>query len=204
MKESVKEICDLGVEYVKIEPALPTDVSRPCQDLSPDPIDFAQNLYETIMYVEKEQLNIKIDTAYFAKPATGYYCGMAEGNFTVTPEGFIIPCVEVARSTDPYFENLFVGKITSENVNINSKNIEYLKTLKYENFEGGCRSCKYRLICLGGCPMANIWQGGLPVKKSKYTCVIMHYFLPKIMLAISKNERILNILIEEPKIKKEV
>lgn len=204
MKECINDVCDLGVKYIKFEPALPTAVSRGSDDISPNPVDFANNLFDVILYVRSNNLDVKIDTAYFTKPADGYYCGMSKGNFTITPEGYIIPCVEVARKTDPYFDRLFLGNVKLDGININEDNKQFLKTLHYNNYAGGCSSCKNRLICLGGCPMANIWQGGFPLKKSKYTCLIMNQFLPKILLAISKDEKILDILIEDPEIKKEV
>ncbi len=81
---------------------------------------------------------------------------------------------------------------------IYDKNVEFLSNLSYNKQKGGCSNCEYRFICLGGCPMANIWQGGLPIKKSNFTCVVEHTLIPKLLSKIIENERIMQVVMENP------
>ncbi len=175
-----------------------TDVSRGTKSLQPDPAVFANKLLEAIEYVADNELPILIDTGYFTKPTIGKYCGLGNGNFTVTPEGMITSCVEVSRKNDPYSDTIMFGKITDK-VEINEDKLEKLDKINYNNQKGGCSNCQYRLICLGGCPMANIWQNGLPLKKSAFTCTVEHTLLPKLLLKIIENKKIMNVIMENTK-----
>lgn len=195
MKEIVDIVANLGIDVIKLEPCLMTDVSRGSRSLQPDPIVFANHLLEVIEYVADKNLPIKVDTGYFSRPSTGKYCGMGDGNFIVTPEGMITACVEVARKRDPYAEKIFIGEI-NDGVKIYDSNVRFLNSLHYSNQLGGCNECDLRLICLGGCPMANIWENGFPVRKSQYTCIIEHEFLPKLLLMILNNKRIMDVVME--------
>lgn len=197
LREIATILCELGVKVVKFEPCLMTDVSRGTKNLQPDPKIFANKLLDVIEYIAVNNLNLLVDTGYFTKPTIGKYCGMGNGNFTVTPEGMITPCVEVGRKSDPYANKLMIGEI-SDDVVIYDKNVEFLSNLSYNKQKGGCSNCEYRFICLGGCPMANIWQGGLPIKKSNFTCVVEHTLIPKLLSKIIENERIMQVVMENP------
>lgn len=198
MKEIVDELLKLKVSIVKFEPCLMTDVSRGTKLLQPDPIEFATQLMNVIEYIASNDLPIMIDTGYFSKPTTGKYCGMGNGNFTVTPDGLITSCVEVSRKCDPYAEKVIFGEVKHE-VEINEDNMQFLSQLHYKHQKGGCKECEYRLICLGGCPMANIWQNGLPLTKSNFTCTIEHVLLPKLLSRMIEEEKIIKVICENPK-----
>lgn len=202
LKEIVKELQNIGVKLVKFEPCLMTDVSRGEKSLQPDPRIFAEKLVEVIEYVANNNVELMIDTGYFSKPMDGHYCGMADGNFTITPENMITSCVEVSRKNEPYSDKVMIGEIKNS-VLLNDNNIDFLKNLHYKNQRGGCCKCEYRFICLGGCPMANIWQNGLPLTKSQFTCIVEHIFLPKILTKMIENDKIINVMCEEPLIKYE-
>ena len=198
MKQIIDKLIEMKVPVVKMEPCLMTDVSRGTKSLQPDPAVFANKLLEAIEYVADNELPILIDTGYFTKPTIGKYCGLGNGNFTVTPEGMITSCVEVSRKNDPYSDTIMFGKITDK-VEINEDKLEKLDKINYNNQKGGCSNCQYRLICLGGCPMANIWQSGLPLKKSAFTCTVEHTLLPKLLLKIIENKKIMNVIMENTK-----
>ena len=197
MKDIVDELLELKISAVKFEPCLMTDVSRGTISLQPNPIAFADSLLEVIEYIANNNFPILIDTGYFTKPTLGKYCGLGNGNFTVTPQGKITSCVEVSRSSDPYSDIIIFGKI-EENVEIDNKKLDFLESINYKNQHGGCSKCPYRLICLGGCPMANIWQNGLPLTKSKFTCQVEHAFLPRLLLKLIENDKIINVIMENP------
>lgn len=196
MKESALRAVQLGVKAIKIEPALSSEISRGKRMVEPDPELYAQQLLKLIKYVAKKKLPLQIDTGFFTKPASGFYCGMADGNFTLTPEGLVTSCVEVARSTDPFINKVGIGSVTKNDLVLNTANISFLETLHYTNQKGGCKNCPYRMICLGGCPMANIWRNGLPLKKSAYTCALEHALLPDLLLMMAKNPIIMNVVME--------
>lgn len=200
MREIVNELINLKVKVVKLEPCLINDISRGTKQLQPSAKDYANNLIDVIEYVANNELDILIDTGYFTRPTTGNYCGMGDGNFVVTPEKMITSCVEVAKMQDPYSDIVMFGKITDE-IEIDLKKQKFLKKLNYENQKGDCRTCNLRLICLGGCPMANIWENGFPLTKSNYTCMLEKIFLPKILSKISQNENIIQVIMENPVMK---
>ncbi len=197
MREIIDEMKNIGVKVIKFEPCLMTDVSRGEISLQPNPKEYALALVDAIEYVANNNIDIMIDTGYFSKPMDGNYCGMAEGNFTITPEGMITSCVEVSRKSEPYSNKVMIGKI-EEKVNLNNENIDFLKNLNFKNQIGGCCKCELKFMCLGGCPMANIWQNGLPLSKSQFTCTVEHIFLPKILTKMIENDKIINVMCEDP------
>jgi len=194
MKEIVNDICVLGVEVIKFEPVSCTDVSRGENDLEPNPVIFANKLIEVIEYIANNNLPVMIDTGYFCKPTENNYCGIARGNFILTPEGMITSCVEVARKADPYQKEIMIGKFNRNSIDFFENN--FLNKLHPDNYMGGCKECNLKMICLGGCPMSNIWENGIPIKKSKYTCELQHEFLPKLLFKIATNPKVMDVIME--------
>jgi len=199
MKDTVDLLVGLGVKTVKFEPALATDVSRATQEMEPDPKQYAEQLLDTIKYVAEKGYDIAIDTGYFSEPSTDYYCGMPTGNKILTPHGFITSCVEVSSCTDPYSSKIMVGKVGYDGVKFNEETQKFLSTLHYTN-QKGCKSCNIRLICHGGCPGANIWRGGFPLRKSSYTCTVEHSLVPPLLLLLATDDRIAKVIMEDPSI----
>lgn len=197
LRSTVDLLHGLGVRTVKFEPALITDVSRVSGDIEPDPKMYAEALLDVIQYVADENLDLKIDTGFFSEPSDDYYCGMGISNRIVTPHGRVTSCVEVARPDDPHAEFVMVGEVGKAKLLIDSKKRKQLLTLHYKNQVGGCKSCNLRLICHGGCPMANIWRNGLPLRKSMFTCVVEKTLLPKLLLLIALNPKVAEVIVEE-------
>ncbi len=197
MRESVEEIANLGVKVLKLEPAIVTEVSRGTVNLMPNALQYAHALLEVIDFVARSGLNLKIDTGFFSPPSEGHYCGISTGNRILTPNGFLTACVEVARPTDPFADPVIFGKVKrNSRVEENQQRVKKLQTLHPINYLGGCGKCNLSLLCLGGCPMSNIWQNGFPVRKSKYTCAIEHAFLPELLLKIAVDKRVANVILE--------
>lgn len=196
MIESILRCIDMGIKTVKIEPALSSEISRGGKPIEPNPISYARQLLKLIKYIAEMNLPLQIDTGFFTKPATGSYCGMAKGNFTLTPDGLVTSCVEVAKRSDPYASYVSMGSFVGNCLTINEVNQKWLNHLNYKNQWGGCRNCQLRMICLGGCPMANIWRNGLPLTKSSFTCILEHEFLPELLLSMANDPIIMNVVME--------
>lgn len=197
MIDGAKLIRSMGVRVIKFEPAIISQNSRGEKNLQVDPKEYSKNLLKLIDYVVENELDIMIDTGFFTKPSEGSYCGIAKGNFVLTPQGKITSCVEVGKTSDLYSEKIMIGDITENKIEINHENIEFLKMLNYRNQIGGCKECELRMICLGGCPMSNIWENGLPLKKSPFTCVISKIIVPEILNRLIKNDYYSKVLIED-------
>lgn len=196
MTKNIDLMASIGVKVIKFEPAIISEVSRGEYSLQPDPIKYSKKLIEAIDYILKKDLDIMLDTGFFTKPSTGSYCGIAGGNFVLTPEGMITSCVEVAKLKDPYSEKIMIGKISNNTVIQNEDNLVFLKKLNYKNQLGGCSKCDLRMICLGGCPMSNIWYSGIPLRKSNFNCQIAKTLIPMILKKIIEDQRVTNILME--------
>ena len=198
MNSIIDELVALNIEVVKFEPSLSTNVSRYDGEIDPDPVKYARALLGSIKYIADRNLNLVIDTGFFAEPSNDYYCGMPTGNMVVTPHGLITSCVEVARSTDPYSEVLIYGILKNKKASLWKDRLSFLNNMHFRNQIGGCKICNLRLICHGGCPMANIWENGIPIKKSSFTCKIEHELIPGLLLMIAERKDIAKIVIEEP------
>ena len=197
MTESIYKVVALGCKVLKIEPVLISEISRGSKSLETKPSIYAKKLLEAIQLIADEALPLQIDTGFFTKPSINYYCGMAEENMTLTPDGLLTPCVEVTKADEPYAEKILLGNIDSNGIKILEERKFFLKELHYKNQLGGCQICNLRMFCLGGCPMANIWRNGLPLKKSEYTCTLEHSFLPNLLLKIAENPIIMEVVMEE-------
>lgn len=191
----VDMLVDLGVKVMKIEPCLMTDISRGNLSLQPDPKEFANKLIEVIEYIADNNLPLLLDTGYFSKPSNANYCGINSGNFTVTPSGMVTPCVEISKKDDPYADKLMIGEINNR-VHINIENLQYINKIGVDNQIGGCCACNLKKICKGGCPMANIWQNGLPLKKSSFTCAVEKIFIPKLLSLMIIKPHVRQIVLE--------
>ena len=194
--QTIDDVLNLRVKRIKIEPVLSTAVSRSGKAMEPNPVEYADRLLKAVEYVASLKIEFKIDTGYFTEPSTGFYCGISDPNKTVTPEGLITACVEVSRQNDPYAETVIYGKIINGNICFDSNKRNLLRSLHFNNQQGGCIDCNLRLICQGGCPMANIWRSGFPYKKSGFTCAVEKFLIPKLLLGIAENPEIGKVVLD--------
>ena len=189
IKDTLDDIASLGVDMVKIEPSYATDTSRGGKSLNPGAKDFATALFDAIKHAA--QLGMKLDTGFFSEPSSGYYCGIANVNRTVTPHGLITRCVEVARPNDPYSNRIICGTISKNKLIVGSE----LEGVHYS--ERVCKSCNLRLICHGGCPMFSIWEHGFPITKSTFVCTVEHELLPALLYELAVNPALANVVIDD-------
>ncbi|MFH1648312.1 MAG: radical SAM protein [Patescibacteria group bacterium] len=197
--DSIDLLLSLGVKTIKIEPVLTNEISRGSIKLEPDPKEFATTLMEAIEYVALNSTKypgIKLDTGFFGKPTSGYYCGMSRQNVTVTPYETVTSCVEIVRLEDPFAEKVIFGNLTKDGIKVNQEKREWLSNVHFSNYAGGCPSCKYRLICAGGCPIHNIWRGGLPIRKSEFTCKVEHTLLPNLLTSMAEDAKIRSVVLD--------
>jgi uncharacterized protein len=197
MRDTADKVHALGVDSIKFEPALATDVSRANAEMEPDPQVYAEELLQTILYIAEQGYDLTVDTGFFSEPALDHYCGMAVSNRVVTPQGKVTACVEVARSTDPYASLLLIGEIKDGKMAIDPERRKALLGFHADGQIGGCSTCNLKMLCHGGCPMANIWRGGLPLRKSMFTCTLEKVFLPKLLLMLAEDPRISGIVMED-------
>jgi uncharacterized protein len=196
MCETIEKVHSLGVNAIKFEPALATDISRADKNIEPDPKEYAEALLEAIRYIAEQDYDMTVDTGYFAEPSTEYYCGMALSNRIITPHGKITSCVEVARPEDPYASTVMIGQIEHGRMVVSEAKRDGLLAMHYKYQIGGCSDCDLRLICHGGCPMSNIWKGGLPIRKSLFTCVVEKTILPKLLMLLAEDPQIASVVME--------
>lgn len=197
MRESIEEIASLGVKVIKLEPAIVTRISRGTASLMPRAKEYAHALLDAIDFASSSGLGVKIDTGFFSPPSEEHYCGISTGNRILTPHGLFTACVEVARPGDPFADPVIFGKVMrNSRIKEDRQRLATLGKLHPSNYIGGCGQCNLGLLCLGGCPMSNIWQNGFPVRKSPYTCVIEHEFLPQLLWRIATNDQVAKTVLE--------
>ena len=196
LQQTIDEIIAMGVKILKLEPVLATDISRATKEMEPNPIKYAGALLNIMEHVAELGVDLKIDTGYFAEPSDEDYCGITHNNKTITPDGLVTACVEVAKEIDPYANLIIFGKIEGQRIIMNQDWLKLLESLHYSN-QAECAKCNLRLICQGGCPMDNVWRSGFPPKKSSFTCAVGHKFIPALLLKIAENSRFAEVVFND-------
>ena len=196
LHQTADEIIEMGVKTLKLEPVLATDVSRATKEMEPNPTKYSEALLDVIGYIAELSVDLKIDTGYFAEPSDEDYCGITHNNKTITPDGLVTACVEVAKETDPYASPIIFGKVEGKRITMNQNRLKLLESLHYSN-QAECAKCNLRFICQGGCPMANIWRSGFPPKKSSFTCAVAHKLIPSLLLKIAEDPKLADVVFND-------
>lgn len=200
LRNTLDELMEMGVNTVKFEAARGTDVSRKADWAEPNPVEFANVLLDVIQYASEQNKDIKIDTGYFSVPSDTGYCGISGHNRMITPTGLITSCLEVSRPTDPYSDKIIYGQVRCGKIALNLDKQRDLFNLNLSNQIGGCASCNLKRICRGGCPMEGIWEHGFPLRKSGYTCAVEHTLLPRLLLWMAEDPKIVSVVANEVEI----
>jgi uncharacterized protein len=200
LRKTMTELINMGVKTVKFEAARSTDVSRKANWVEPNPVIFAKALLDVIEFASEQDKDIKIDTGYFSIPNEGNYCGIFRHNRMITPTGLITSCLEVSRPTDPYSDKIIYGEVSQGKIVFDPDKHQGLSKIDISKQIGGCISCNLQMICRGGCPMEGIWESGFPLRKSRYTCAVEHAFLPKLLLDMAKDPKIVSVVANEAQI----
>lgn len=194
LRQTLDEVVGMGIETIEFEAARRTGVSRDNGWNEPNPVEFAKALLDVIDYAAQQSRKIHVLTGFFSIPRVGgSYCGVSGKNMIVTPTGLITACLDVSRATDLYANKIIYGEMKGDTILENSESKAFLSN--FDNLEvRGCISCNLRMICQGGCPMTGLWEGGVPVGKSLYTCTFEHYFLPRLLLAMAENPDVVSVV----------
>lgn len=197
MIESIERIASLGAHYIKIEPVHNSVLSRGEQSLVPDLEEFVEMFLSTLQWITEHNLPVKIDNSFISRPTSGYYCGAGEGsNITVTPNGLITSCLEVARIGDAYADTMIYGYCTEDgHVVIDRNKRQFLDRLHWRNYPN-CPDCNLKLICGGGCPMQGGWDNSDLLNPSAYTCRAHQMLLPKIFALVFEDPRIIDVVFD--------
>jgi len=188
LRQTLDELLSMGVKTVEFEAARGTTMSRKTDWTEPNPIQFADALLDVISYACSLDKGIEINTGYFSIPGVDEgYCGISGRSRVITPHGLVTACLEVSRPADPYADKVIYGKVDNDRIVIEAEKKAFLKNFDNLAGRGGCLGCNLRMLCQGGCPLAGVWEKGLPVRKSTYTCTLEHYFLPRLLLMMAEN-----------------
>jgi len=194
MAESVRQIANLGVKYVKIEPVHYSIISRGSPDLVPKIDTFVEQFLSTILMILDNDLDIKIDNSFISRPTAGYYCGAGEGsNLTITPSGDITACLEITRRSDKYSNIMMYGQCLANGFKIDKNIRKLLDRLHWSNYRK-CKNCNLKLICGGGCPMQGGWDNGDLFIPSDYNCTIHQLLLPELFRMVFDDSRVLDVI----------
>ena len=165
-----------------------------------NPREFVENFLKILKFIKSKNLDMKIDTSFILRPSAGYYCQMPCGNLIITPQGYVTACIEITKKSDPFSELILYGKFdfNKKRFVFNKNNQEKLRKFHFTFYEK-CKDCSFKLLCKGGCPMRNLWEGIGAIQKD-YTCQMEHLLLPKISQLISKDAAYSDILFQGCKI----
>ena len=139
-----------------------------------DPKEYAQNFMKAFEYAVKNDLNIR--TTSFRVPGESYCGATSAFNMCLTPDGYISTCYEVVKnSNNPIEEPFLIGKIEDGKLVFNKKNLEMLRNVKNKK---ECTTCKYRMLCRGGCPIKIARNSE---DSSKNLCILTKTMVPQIL-----------------------
>jgi len=204
MKEIVRDLYDLGVRDIKLEPVYISEASRGQENLMCSPKEFSDSFIDLVKYLRKNQMKVLIDSSFFSRPSTGYYCTMPEGNNVLTPEGYLTSCVEISKTSEPFADMLLYAKwdIANKKFIYDQEKLNQLKKFHFSN-SPQCINCSLRLMCKGGCPMRNLWIMTNGKSQHLYSCSITRRILPKVLKLISEDRSYADFFMVGHKIKDE-
>jgi uncharacterized protein len=193
--ESVKYISSLGAKEIHIKPVHYSGNSRTGKRLVPDAKVFAENISKTLNKIIEEKIEVKLVNSFDIKPSTGYYCRSCAGKaLTITPEGDISACVEIAHRNEKYSDLFFLGNTINE-FNIDPDKLHLFRKLHYMNYVK-CKNCNIKKLCLGGCPLEAVWDSNDLFTPSEYRCKLNSILYPQLLKAVYYNNDILGIVSE--------
>lgn len=201
ISDSVEQIADFGVEYIKIEPVHFSVLCRGEKRLVPDIGEYAENFINAIKSVIDKNLKVKIDNSIISRPTSGYYCGTGEGtNLIITPSGDITSCLEVCRKGEAHSDIMMYGNCSRNGFEISKLRRDFLDKLHFSNYFK-CKNCNLKLICGGGCPMQSVWDNGDFFIPSGYNCQLHKIILPRLFEMVFENDRMLNVIFDNHEVK---
>jgi len=200
MKDSIRYFHNLGLKYVKLEPAYVTNWTRGEQNMNPIVGTFVDTLLETLDMIVDENLDMKIDTGLFSRPTLGAYCGVHGSNFIVTPEGYVSSCPEVGLKNHELADTMIYAKLTEDgNLESDEKKLSKLKMMHFSNYPK-CSDCDLKLVCRSGCSAKNINEKGFSYQPSEVACKMEKLFVPELLSRILLNPKYADVVMENHKL----
>jgi len=200
MKDSIRYFHNLGLKYVKLEPAYVTNWTRGEQNMNPIVGTFVDTLLETLDMIVDENLDMKIDTGLFSRPTLGAYCGVHGSNFIVTPEGYVSSCPEVGLKNHELADTMIYAKLTEDgNLESAEKKLSKLKMMHFSNYPK-CSDCDLKLVCRSGCSAKNINEKGFSYQPSEVACKMEKLFVPELLSRILLNPKYADVVMENHKL----
>lgn len=145
-----------------------------------NPKEYAENFMKAFEYAVQNNINIR--TTSFRVPGDNYCGAISAFNMCLTPDNYISSCYEVVKnSNNPIEEPFLIGKIVEKDLIFNKENLEKLKNINNKN---ECKTCNYKLLCRGGCPIKIARNSE---NSSKNLCQLTKILVPKVLNYIQKN-----------------
>lgn len=179
LEKIIKYFDDLGVKNVIFSPCYNFGRSSDI-NLLPNPKKYSNSFMKAFEYAYNHNMTIRTNS--FRIPGRDY-CGALPGfNLALTTDNYISTCYEVINSKDKEGDMFIIGKISDEKIYIFEDKIINLSNI--DNYNKNCKSCKFKMVCRGGCPIKHARNNE---DASKNLCKITHTLVPKILDFIHEN-----------------
>ncbi len=140
---------------------------------SPNPESFLENMIKASKVAEKLGKEIYYSGSTIEK-ISETFCGACGNNFFVTPEGYVITCLEACRPEEKPAEVFLIGRYNPESkkFDFNEDKRKVLLKRKVSNIDY-CADCFAKYNCAGDCP-AKVWEqsGDLNNPANNWRCSI--------------------------------
>lgn len=171
MQESIEFIYQhYNVKNVHFEPLFYCGRCKTNSMLEPDYKSYMEHFKKCEQLCMDYGLNF-IYSGCRLEAITNTFCGVSRDNFSITPDGYITTCYEVASIDDPKSETFFYGRINPNGtIEINQKKRAFLKSLMVENISY-CSNCFAKWHCGGEC-VAKLGHTDYLGKRGHDRCVL--------------------------------
>lgn len=172
----VDEMIKLGAKQIQLDPVSHAGkaLENPNQyKIRPDYKVYLKEYFKAVSHAEKYGVAVfnQVSGRLF-KPAN-YFCDLIASDigFVVSYNGLISKCIEVQDEKHECSDQLVIGDIKGDAININNeKIIEIRKKALINNKE--CENCFARYFCAGGCTIRNFHNNNTFKKTDDYYCKI--------------------------------
>lgn len=197
LKDVIDIILPFGVKHLLIETVFPSgrairkNVERP-------PInDLLDNIIDLIDYAKRKGITVNYPGASFGI-LSHTFCKAGNGNFCITPEGFVSACYEALFPTKKM--DIFIFGKYDENTKkifIDHQKLQALNNRTVENIQK-CAHCFAKYHCGGGCLIHAFKINGNLFVPDEYSCKIIRGIIKKYIMDMFEIK--LNYKINEEKI----
>ncbi|NYZ78829.1 radical SAM protein [Candidatus Micrarchaeota archaeon] len=144
----------LGVKKVKFTTVIKTGRALYCPTIystAPDPKSFLDNLLKTIELADVCGIELKTPNTVSFEWNTNRVCGFSYGEFILTADGFVTPCLCASSNASDHRQLLYGHFDEAEKkIKIDKKKLDFLQNRVVQNIPT-CQSCFMKWNCAGGC-----------------------------------------------------